>query len=440
MKHSVKSTIILGLTIGVLIFAGLAGAEQLSGTIKVQFIGSFKMDDATDPLSGSKTVGMHYLKEEFEKLYPEATVEFILMGWDAYQQKTQAMLQAGEADVYQVPGIASLAAQGLLEPLAPYIEKDGYDLGIYIDNQVKGWMAMGPEDSELTIYSLPFIGDTRFIAYDKQLFDEWGVEYLSEYPTIEEIKEKAAKMTGKNPVSGEENYGFFFRGRDAADSVVNITEGLGGIWGTGFRWEDMQTEFDSPEMVEAMTWLVSMLEYSPKGVITGQGGEQWLTPANNIAINFRQGPGLLKAMEAAGLNDRIGIAKLFVHPEYKMGGMFAGSPFAIGANSENKDLAWAWLKFSASETFQKYFWDTYYSSPTIKAAFDWPNINAVPQAKPVLESMGMLWAPRYPYRSGQPRSILSTNVEKALLGEVTPAEAMAAAQAETQQWLKDQMK
>lgn len=39
--------------------------------------------------------------------------------------------------------------------------------------------------------------------------------------------------------------------------------------------------------------------------------------------------------------------------------------------------------------------------------------------KIILDSMARLWTPRYPYRASQPRYILSENVEKALLGDLT---------------------
>ena len=73
----------------------------------------------------------------------------------------------------------------------PYIDRDGFDLTQYFDGQVDGWKIMGPNDAEPTIYALPFLGDTRYICYDKTIFDQWGVEYLSEHPTVEEILEKA---------------------------------------------------------------------------------------------------------------------------------------------------------------------------------------------------------------------------------------------------------
>ncbi|MDP4097803.1 extracellular solute-binding protein [Paenibacillus sp. P96] len=419
---------------------GTSSKQELSGTVKVQLIGSFSFEDTTDPVTGVTTKGVHVLKEEFEKQYPGVTVEFVLMGWDSYNEKTQTMLQSGAADVYQVPGIATFAEQGLLESLQPYIEKDKFDLGIYLNGQVDGWRAMGPNDQEPEIYSLPFIGDARVLVYDKQLFDDWGVEYLSESPTIDEVLEKAAKMTGNNPKTGAQNYGLTFNGKDAADTVMNVNESLGGQWGTGFLWKGMKVEFDSPTMIEAAERLKEASQYAPEGVLVDQGSENFLKDNNNVAINLRVAPGFIDSIKTFGTQDRYQATLLFKHSEKGMGGMFAGSPFAIGTTSQNKDLAWEWLKFSGSEVFQKYMWEEQRSQsmPVLKAAADWESVKAEPQMDIILKQMSQLWAPRYPYRSGQPRYILSENVERILLGELSPVEGMKRAQEETESWLEGQ--
>lgn len=414
--------------------------DKPTGKLKVQLVGDFSLEDKTDPVSGQTSKGVKVLKDEFEKQYPDTEVEFILMGWDNYNEKTQTMLQSGAADVYQVPGITTFVEQGLLEPLQPYIDKDSFDLGIYLNGQVEGWKAMGPSDQDLQIYGLPFIGDSRVIVYDRQLFDDWGVEYLSESPTIEEVLEKASKMTGKNPKTGEQNYGLTFKGGDAADTVMNINESLGGQWGTGFLWKDMKLEFDSETMVQATDMLKEALKYAPEGTMAGQGAENFLTEKNNIAINLRQTPGFINSLANLGLEDRYQAALLFKNQTTGMGGMFAGSPFSIGASSSNKDLAWEWLKFSGSEFFQQYMWDEQRSQsmPVIKAAENWSSVKEIGQMDIILKSMSQLWTPRYPYRSGQPRYILSENVERVMLGELSAAEAMKKAQEEGTKWLADQ--
>ncbi|MGH0052464.1 MAG: extracellular solute-binding protein [Sphaerochaetaceae bacterium] len=446
MKIAKRSIVVLLIFVALSFSLFAGGASESSNatgkrTLKVQLIGDdYQVQDSTDALTGEKTLGFHYLKEAFEELHPDVNVEFIIMGWDSYTEKTIVMAQAGECDVLQVPGIATLAAQGLLEPLSPYIEQNAFDLDQYIDGQVNGWKALGPNDTELQVYGLPFIGDSRFISYDKQLFDDFGVEYLSERPTIEEIEEKAAKLTGINPKTGEMCYGLRFKGGSyLADTAMNISEGLGNIWGTGFAWSDMIVNFNTPEMVEAVTWMKRNMEaYSPAGMVSRQGDEKRYTPNNNLAIDLNDDPSSFPKIEALGWKDRIGICYPFTNPTYGMGGMFAGSPVAICVNSEVKDLAWEWLAFTASATLQNYFWDQYRSIPVIESALESESINSFPQVVAGLNAMSVLWTPRYPYRSSQPRTIFSRQVERALLGEQTVQEALDQAQRETTAWLKEQ--
>ena len=118
----------------------------------------------------------------------------------------------------------------------------------------------------------------------------------------------------------------------------------------------MTVNFNTPEMIEAVTWMKDIQAYCPPGNLARQGDEKLYTLENNIAINLQDNHNSLKKIEALGWQDRIGISLLFVNDEYGMGNMFAGSPASIGVNSKMKDAAWEWLKFTASETYQKYFW------------------------------------------------------------------------------------
>lgn len=417
------------------------GGENWEGqTINVQLIGDFNMEDTTDPITGEKTKGLQELKVKFESEHPGATVEFIIMPWEGYTEKTQAMITSGEADVYQMPGIADFAAQGVLEPIQPWIDKDDeFSTDIFIENQMEGWMALGPDSTELDVYGLPFLGDARFIAYDKQLFDEWGVEYLSDYPTREEVAEKAKQMTGKNPETGEQNYGIWFRGDwSSAFTLINLAEGQNGQWGTGFAWDEIEFQFDSPEMQSGLEWLLEMQEFAPEGLVSNQGQEKWLTKDNNIGIMLNQGPGdTIMPAYAQGLGDRIGIAQEFKNDE-GVGGMFAGSPITMAKDSEHKELAWEWMKFATGEDMQKYIFEEATGVPAVKAVETWESYAEVENLmKPTVEAMGTPWTPRYPWASSQPRFILTSEVEAALTGERSPQEAVEKAQKESVEWLEN---
>jgi multiple sugar transport system substrate-binding protein len=407
--------------------------------IKVQMIGDFAMDDKTDPVSGETAKGVKVLKKEFEKQHPGATVDFVLMPWEGYTEKTQAMITSDEADVYQMPGVADFAPQGVLEPLQPWIEKDKeFSLDIFIDNQVDGWKALGPDSKELDIFGLPFLGDTRFIAFDKKLFDDWGVEYPSENPTMEEIAEKAKKMTGKNPKTGEQNYGIWFRGDwSSAFTLVDLAEGQNGTWGTGFAWDEVKFNFESPEMLNGLNWLLEMQNYAPKGIVSNQGNEKWLSKDNNIAIMLNQGPGdTVKPAYAQGLGDRIGIVNEFKNDEGR-GGLFAGSPITIAKNSKNKELAWEWVKFATSDFVQKYVFEEYGAIPAVKSATEWDSVKEMPLMLPVFNAMETPMTPRYPWGSSQPRFILTSEIEAALTEKRSAEDALKKAQKESTEWVEN---
>lgn len=405
--------------------------------VKVQWIGDFKAEDSTNPISGETSKGLHVLEEAFEAEHQDIDVQLVLMGWDDYQKKTQSMMIGGECDVYQAPGIAALAEQDLLEPLQPYIDRDNYDLSVYIDGQVDGWKCAAPGDEQAEIYGMPMIGDTRFIIYDKQIFDEWGVPYLSENPTPEEILEAAKKMTGTNPVTGKENYGAFHKGTDAMDAAMNLNEYYGGTWGEGIRTQGMKVNFDTPEMAKAFEFIKELNKYAPDGVMANQGGELFGTPDNNIAINMRANPAFITNINAMGLSDRYAVARLFVNPDTGKGGLFAGSPAVIAKSSQVKDAAWEWLKFTGSETFMNYFWENQKNEglPVLKAALDIDTVKADSNVTAMLNTMPYLWTPRYTYRAGQAKNNLVIAIEDYTLNNADLATVLATAQKETDEWI-----
>ncbi|WP_245808915.1 ABC transporter substrate-binding protein [Shouchella patagoniensis] len=424
-----------------LVLSGCLPQEESEGEVvedsdlTIAMIGGFKLQDTTDPITAQKSKGFYAVKEEFERLHPGVTINFVIMPWSNYVPNTQAMIAGSQADVYQMPGVNDFAAQGLLEPLQPFIDQDDFNLSVYHDNLVEGWMTFGPDDDEIEIYSLPVLGDARFIQYDKELFEQWGVEPLSDYPSVEEVMTKAKQMTGENPVTGEQNYGIYFTGtHDTALALANFMEGFDGEWGTGQRWEDIELNFDSMEMEQALEAMIELSSYMPKSFINGQGNERWLTSSNNIAIAVNQGNGNMKPIYAQGLEERFPVVQSFKNND-GVGSMFSGSPFAIGKTSQNKDLAWEFIKFSSSEYFQRFLWEEWGSTPVIKEAVEWDSIQEMELMIPVLEAMTTAVTPRYPWASSQPRYILQAKAEGALTGTLTVEQALKEAQQESTEWI-----
>src|SRR5699024_4733521 len=133
--------------------------------------------------------------------------------------------------------------------------------------------------------------------------------------------------------------------RDGGFLLTNLAEAQDGQWGEGIDWNKMTFDFDSKKMKKGLEWLKELNEYAPKGVLSNQGNEKFLTEENNIAIQLTQGPAdSIQDANALGLEDRFDMTDDFSNSD-GVGGMFAGSPVAIAKDSKHKDLAWEFVKF-----------------------------------------------------------------------------------------------
>ncbi len=386
MRKTLSILLLLALALGM---AGGAAAETKT-SLRVVLIGGYLYEDNTNAINGKAQLGVHVLEEMFEEQNPAIDLELIIMGWDDYQKKTQTMIMGNEADVFLAPGIALMG--DLLEDLTPYIERDSFDTSVFLDGQMLGWQAQGSFDAEPKQYGWPFQGDTRVILYDKQIFDEWKVEYLSEHPTWDEILTKAAAMTGVNPVSGLQNYGTTLSG---ADAIVQIAESMGMPWGEGFAMGELTFNWNTPEYVKASELMLKLYALGMVGGSTNFGQAD-----NSQAIELRSGSWNWFNCAQRGLGDRYGVALMPVNPNTGKSGMFAGGPLVISRNSQAKDAAWEFLKFAVSEDTQKFINENVYGEamPVIKAAAKWEAFT-VPQAALVLKAMTESTTPRWIYRA-----------------------------------------
>ena len=386
MKKALSILLMLVLVLGA---AGAAIAEAKT-PLRVVLIGGYLYEDNTNAINGQPQKGVHVLEEQFEALYPEIELTFIIMGWDDYQKKTQTMIMGDEADVFVAPGVALMG--DMLEDLAPYIERDQFDTSVFLDGQMEGWKAQGSFDVEPMQYGFPFQGDTRVIVYDRQLFDEWGVEALSEHPSWDEILEKATQMTGENPVSKAQNYGTTLSG---ADAIVQIAESMGMPWGEGFAMGELTFNWNKPEYVAASELMLKLYALGMVGGSTNFGQAD-----NAQAIELRSGSWTWFNCAQRGLGDRYGVALMPVNPNTGKSGMFAGGPLVVSRNSKVKDAAWEFLKFAVSEETQKFINENVYGEamPVIKAAENWDAFK-VPQAALILKAMTESTTPRWIYRA-----------------------------------------
>lgn len=419
-------------------------AAPPSGAVKVLLIG--KPDqDTVDPVTGNTQPGIDKLKAMFEAAHPEIDLQITNIPWGSgstgYGPKTETMIQAQEACVYHMPGASDYGKRGYLVNLDEFIKNDPSFKNVWGDSlaQWRGWGPGNPDNQ----WGVPYVGGNRVIHYDAQIFKDYGVDPLSDHPTLDEIQQKAAKMTGKDPVTGQQTYGYWYQGKYINWQFQAIAHAMGATWGKVNADGTWTINWNTPEYLKALQWLVMMNKYAPPGALASDSmPDGFLSDQNVVAIIPEGEPGyyLQPFISKPGLDQRFRTVYNLEGPDGR-GGLFIADPLTMAASCSNKAAAWEVIKWLAgSPESQKYNFDAVGNMPAVtvdiaKTAI--PQLGKLTDATAILDQNAHA-EPHYPWASSQPRFSLQTAIEGALAGTLTPQAALEQAQKETDDWLKQQ--
>ncbi len=173
----------------------------------------------------SSTVYYQPLINAFEAANPGVKIEMVDLGSADYQTVLATELTGSGSDfdiatIKDVPGYTTLVNKGVLEALDDYIAKDSVDLSQYggITDQVT-------VDGKL--YELPFRSDFWVMFYNKDVFDNAGVDYPTNDMTFEQYDALARSVTDDTP--GQEVYGAHYHTWRSAVQLFGILDGKNSI-------------------------------------------------------------------------------------------------------------------------------------------------------------------------------------------------------------------
>jgi len=313
--------------------------------------------DTIDPISGITKKGKQSLKELLEKKLPNYQIDIITIPSDGWIQKTETTIKSGECDVAWYTNQV-MAADWFTDHSEFMKDDQQVNLNninsLFLDQAVHyiKYRSFDKPQSTNQYYGLPIDMSAYFMAYDKQLFDDWGVQPPSENTTYEELIDKAKKMTGKNPKTGKDNYGTFLKSYwlEWHSIGFNATHP---IKADGMKLANLNMDNDveyikgSPEVLKYFNYLTEALKYAPAGAATGTGSEKFYTKDNDIAINMDVSlTGQYLAYTYANKKDVTDRFKPILMPLSKNG--MQGFPefhkVAVVKNAKDKQAAWEVVK------------------------------------------------------------------------------------------------
>jgi len=442
MRTLLSTALLLTTTAFLSLPATAPALAQDKAVVKLLMVG-YPDEDSIDPVTGNTVPGLQHLRDAFSAANPTIDLQIISIPWGegatSYSAKTEAMITANEACLYDMPAAPAHGRRGMLVNLDDMIANDPDFKNIW-GAQLETARSWGP-DNPRSLFYIPYNTGERVIHWDAKLFEQWGVEPLSKQPTLAEIEEKAPRLTGINPVTGEQNYGYWYQGKYAVWQLMAIAHAMGAKWGGVDDKGVLTVNWDTPEMLQALEWMVKMSKYAPAGALAAEGMPQGFLAEENVVGIIPEGEAgyfLIPFIADPKLAERYRTSYNLKGPD-GLGGLSATAPVAMAKSCENKEAAWTALKWLAgAPEAGKYYFEANGRLPTTEnGAEALPQVGALIDGDVIL-GQPLTAEPVYPWAAQQPRWSMQAALEAALAGTMTPAEALKQAQKETADWLAQQ--
>lgn len=279
--------------------------------------------------------------DAFMEANPDITIELWSQPWGDYFTKLQTLWAAGDPqpipDVMFLFPVPSYAADGVLEPLDPFIETSGYDLDDYWPGSVDTTSLDG------TVYGFARDIGLEVLYYNKDHFGEVGLEYPDDSWTWDELRAAAEALTIKEASGRVARYGLGMEGGKYAQFLISNG---GGLFDDVFK--PTECWLSKSESLEAFNFVAGLMndEIALRDANLGQAGGDSAVFQSEQASMIIQNASRMSAFNAAGMN--FDVAPVPTAPGGIRATSAGGAAWSMSAFSDNKEEAWQFIQFLQS--------------------------------------------------------------------------------------------
>jgi len=381
-------------------------------------------------VGGPLTNTIEAMTADFEKEHPDIDVTPVYTGSYADTAvKTQAGVQAKQPPdvaVLQSTELFSLLDMNAIVPLDDFIAKEGND---YLADFYPAFMANSQTDGHT--YSIPFQRSTIVLYYNKEMFKEAGLDPEKGPANWEEMQDYAIKLKKDGrygleiPVTG---FAYWMMQTFALQNGENL-----------MTQDGKKVMFDTPENVEGLQYWVDL---AAKHKAMPEGVTDWST----VPSDFLEGKTAMMYHTTGNLtnvkkNATFDFGVSFLPAKKQYGSPTGGGNFYIfkDISPEKQQAAWEFVKFMTEpERAAQWSIDTGYVAVR-KSAYETERMKKYagefPAALVARDQLEYAAAELSTHNNGKVMKILNDNVQAALTGTLSPAEALKKAQTEADQAL-----
>nr|WP_307828543.1 sugar ABC transporter substrate-binding protein [Antrihabitans sp. YC2-6] len=327
-----------------LVLTGCAGAGSLGSsgdTITIAMVSNSQMTDARE------------LASQFEEENPGIELKFVTLSENQARAKITAStaMGGGEFDVVMISNYETpqWAENGWLVNLTPYAQATpGYDENDFIGSLRE---SLSYEDN---MYAVPFYGESSFLMYRKDLFEQAGIT-LSPKPTWQEVADAARRLDSPDMA------GICLRGKPGWGEVLAPLDTVINTFGGRWFDEDWNAQLTSPETVAAVKFYVDLVrEVGEPGPATSGFSECATQLSQGRVAMWYDATSAVSVLEdpaSSAVVGKIGYAPAPIVEKDNAGWLYTWA-LGIPESSDKPDAAWKFISWMTDKQYMKLVGET----------------------------------------------------------------------------------
>jgi len=284
----------------------------------------------------------------FEEAYPGIKVKLIFEPWDEWQTKVLTMAAAGtmpDLVAVHMSRAQVLACQGALLPVDDWVAADPeFD----VEDFYPASLVMHTWKGKL--YGFPWDWGCGILGYNKDMFDEAGIDYPDESWTMDDLLAVSKQLTKPGDTWGFDRLPGGYN--ESGPSHL-------GPWGGAFLNDDeTKCLVDTPESIEALHfWADFLLKHkaaptpSELEALQALGARPFHTGKIGMTLTYPWDAGETAKFAKFDWD----VAPWPMGPVKRSSGA-GGSGYAIGRDTKHPEEAWLYLRWFSSKEGQEYLW------------------------------------------------------------------------------------
>lgn len=343
-RRALRKLWVCVVAVGLAFTAGCAGAGSLGSsenTVTIAMVSNSQMTDARK------------LASQFEAENPDLKLKFVTLSENQARAKItmSTAMGGGEFDVVMISNFEApqWARDGWLLNLSDYAKNTpGYDEDDFISSLRDSLSYQG------NMYAVPFYGESSFLMYRKDLFEQAGIKVNPDpnyQPTWQEVAQWADKM------KTDDHAGICLRGKPGWGEVLAPLDTVINTFGGRWFDEDWNARLDSPEVKKAVNFYVDLVRRSGELGAASTGFQECanLFGQGQTAMWYDSTSAVSVLEDPKAYPDLVGKIGYLPAPivEKENSGWLYTWALGIPKGAENPDGAWRFISWMTSKDYMR---------------------------------------------------------------------------------------